>query len=199
MKIILIGNNNTHSDDYEAANEPFHFMKPDSALQKNNKPFFIPDFTQSVTVSLHAVVRISKLGKNIAERFAFRYYDAITAGLDITAADLLQHCKEQALPWEASCGFDGSAVIGDFIPVERFKALSALHLKLCADGKPMQEDTLSCLKLNVEQAIARLSKYYTMKTGDLIYMGALGTTEVHIGERLQGYLENEQLFDFHIR
>ncbi len=199
MKIILIGNNNIHLLPENGIQEPFHYMKPDSALQKNNKPFFIPDFTQSISVSLHPVIRISKLGKNIAERFAYRYYDGITAGLEITASDLLQKCKENSLPWEVSCGFDGSAVIGDFLPTDKFQSLSTLHLQLNCDNSPIQQDILSYYQLNIDQIIAKVSRYYTMKTGDLIYMGAMGTTEVKIGQRLQGYLENEELFDFHIR
>jgi 2-keto-4-pentenoate hydratase/2-oxohepta-3-ene-1,7-dioic acid hydratase in catechol pathway len=199
MKIILIGNNNTHLLPENGYKEPYHFMKPDSALQKNNKPFFIPDFTQSVSVSLHPVIHISKLGKNIAERFAYRYYDSITTGLDITASDLLQKCKENALPWEVSCAFDASAIIGNFLSVEKFQSIETLHLKLNCDGNTVQQDTLSCFQMNIDQIIADISRYYTLKTGDLIYMGALGNTEVQIGRRLQGYLENDELFDFHIR
>jgi len=199
MKIILIGNNNTQLDTHNSLQEPFHFMKPDSALQKNNKPFFIPDFTHCVTVSMHPVIRVSKLGKNIAERFAYRYFDAITTGLDICAGDILQKCQEKALPWEVSNSFDGSAVIGNFVTIDHFKSLDTINFKLCCDGKTFQEGTMQPLTLHIEQAISHLSNYYTMKTGDLIYMGAMGVTEVHIGQRLQGYLENELLFDFHIR
>lgn len=199
MKIILIGNNNNHIVPLDGIKEPFHFMKPDSALQKNNKPFFIPDFTQSVAVSLHPVIHVSKLGKNIAERFVYRYFDGITAGLDIYATDLLQNCRKNALPWEVSNGFDGSAVIGDFIPTDQLPSLSTPEFKLCLNKKVIQQDTMSNLILNVEQVIARLSKYYTMKTGDLIYMGAFGTTEVHIGDLLQGFIDNKEVFNFHIR
>jgi len=192
MKIILIGNNTE-------GQEPYMFLKPDSALLKDNKPFFIPDFTQSVTVSLHPVIRISRLGKNIAERFAPRYYDAVTVGLDITAADIQEDCIAKSLPWEASNGFDGSAVIGKFVPVEHFRSLQTLHLKLDGDGQTVQKLYSGDFLLDADKIIALVSKYYTMKTGDLIYLGTSSPVDVQIGERLQGYLEQDMLFDFHIR
>jgi fumarylpyruvate hydrolase len=192
MKIILIGDNTpTH--------KPYLFMKPDSALLKDNKPFFIPDFTESITASMHLVIRISRLGKNIAERFAPRYYDAVTIGIDLTAADTLQKCRIDGMPWEVSNGFDGSAVIGSFIPTDRFASLQTLHLKLNCDGETIQEGHTSEMLLSADRIVSWVSKYYTMKTGDLIYLGAFGTTKVNIDMRLQGYLEREELFDFHIR
>lgn len=192
MKIILINNNTV-------GKEPFFFLKPDSALLKDNKPFFIPDFTKHLTFSLHPVIRICRLGKNIVERFAYRYYDAITIGLDLTAADVKQDSIEKRLPWEVSNSFDGSAVLGKFLSKETFLSLQNLHLKLDNEEKTIQKLFTADLLLSFDEIVAWTSRYYTMKTGDLIYCGCNIITEAYIGERLQGYLEQEKLFDFYIR
>jgi fumarylpyruvate hydrolase len=192
MKIIVIGNN-------AGPKEPYLYLKPDSALLKDNKPFFIPDYTKELTVSLHPVIRISRLGKNIAERFASRYYDAITVGLDLVASDLLERCRINAIPLDISYSFDSSAVIGNFIPIENFATIQALHLKLDKEGQAIQKINTSELTLSADKIIAWVSKYYTLKTGDLIYLGSTSSSKVDINDRLQGYLEQELLFDFHIR
>lgn len=192
MKIILIGHN-------EPGKTPYLFLKPDSALEKNNKPFFIPDFSTSTTVSLHPVIRISRLGKNIAERFANRYYDAVTAGLDITATNIQQSLSKEGLPWEESNSFDGSAVIGSFITLDKLQSISDLHWSLHMDEHKVQEGCIGQLLLQADQIVAWVSRYYTMKTGDLIYMGSFGRTAVNIGNRLQAYAGEDKVFDFHVR
>ncbi len=192
MKIILIGNNT-------ADNQPHFFLKPDSALLKDNKPFFIPDFTKQLRISMHPVIRISRLGKNIAERFAGRYYDAITMGLDFTATDLQNECRENNQPWDISYSFDGSAVIGHFLSKDKYKTLQALHFKLLADGKTVQQLSPSELSLSPDQIVSWVSQFHTLKTGDLIFCGNISSTSGYIDELLQGYIEEEKVFDFHIR
>jgi fumarylpyruvate hydrolase len=192
MKIILI-------DHREGEEEPFFFLKPDSALQKNNKPFFIPDLTHSLTASMHAVIRVSKLGKNIGERFARRYYDGITVGLDLTAADIKAQHRASGLPWEMSNCFDGSAVIGDFLPLSMFETATVKDIRFDVEGVAQQQGETSDILSTADRLVAWTSRFFTMKTGDLIYMGPAGTTEVHIGDRLQGFAGERKLFDFHIR
>lgn len=148
MKIIAIGMNyQLHCHELHAGEalpqEPVIFMKPDSALLKDGKPFFIPDFSEQVDYETELVVRINRLGKNIAERFAHRYYDAVTVGIDFTARDLQRKYRAEGKPWELCKGFDNSAAIGDWIPVERFKDIQQLNFHLDIDGKPYNADMLA--------------------------------------------------------
>lgn len=148
MKIIAVGMNyvahchELHADE-NLPEEPVIFMKPDSALLKDSKPFFIPDFSQQVDYETELVVRINRLGKNIAPRFASRYYDAVTVGIDFTARDLQRQFREEGKPWELCKGFDSSAAIGDFVPVDRFKDIQNLNFHLDIDGKTVQRGNLS--------------------------------------------------------
>ena len=153
MKIIAVGMNyvahchELHADE-KLPEEPVIFMKPDSALLKDSKPFFIPDFSQQVDYETELVVRINRLGKNIAPRFASRYYDAVTVGIDFTARDLQRRFREEGKPWELCKGFDSSAAIGDFVPVDRFKDIQNLNFHLDIDGKRCREVILQicCLR-----------------------------------------------------
>ncbi len=205
MKIIAVGMN------YEAHNaelhekmprpeEPVIFMKPDSALLKDGKPFFIPDFSNEVHYETELVVRICRLGKNIAERFAYRYYDALTVGIDFTARDLQRKFREAGNPWELCKGFDSSAAIGEFVPVDRFLNLQALHFHLDIDGNTVQRGYTADMLFTVDQIIAYVSRFVTLKIGDLIYTGTpVGVGPVSIGQHLEGYLENEKVLDFYVR
>lgn len=205
MKIIAVGMNyvahchELHADE-KLPEEPVIFMKPDSALLKDSKPFFIPDFSKQVDYETELVVRICRLGKNIAPRFAHRYYDAVTIGIDFTARDLQRKLRAEGKPWEISKGFDNSAVIGDFVPVNRFKDVQNLDFHLNIDGNKVQEGNTRDMIFKIDDLIAYVSQFYTLKIGDLIYTGTpVGVGPVSIGQHLEGYLEGEKLLDFYVR
>jgi 2-keto-4-pentenoate hydratase/2-oxohepta-3-ene-1,7-dioic acid hydratase in catechol pathway len=180
--------------------EPVIFMKPDSALLKDSKPFFIPDFSKRVDYETELVVRICRLGKNIAPRFAHRYYDAVTVGIDFTARDLQQKLRAEGKPWEISKGFDNSAVIGDFVSVNRFKDVQNLDFHLTIDGNKVQEGNTRDMIFKIDELIAYISQFYTLKIGDLLYTGTpVGVGPVSINQHLEGYLEGEKLLDFYVR
>jgi len=205
MKIIAVGMNYvTHCHELHAEEklpeEPVIFLKPDSALLKDGKPFFIPDFSNRVDYETELVVRICRLGKNIAPRFAHRYYDAVTVGIDFTARDLQDKFKKAGRPWELSKGFDNSAVIGDFVPVNRFKEVQNLDFHLDIDGQRVQQGNTRDMIFKIDDLIAYVSRFYTLKIGDLLYTGTpVGVGPVSIGQHLEGYLEGEKLLDFYVR
>ena len=205
MKIIAVGMNYTaHCHELHATEnlpeEPVIFLKPDSALLKDSKPFFIPDFCKQVDYEAELVVRICRLGKNIAPRFAHRYYDAVTVGIDFTARDLQNHFRADGLPWDLCKGFDCSAAIGDFVPVERFKDVQQLNFHLDIDQRTVQNGYTGDMIHRIDDLIAFVSKFYTLKIGDLLYTGTpVGVGPVKIGQHLEGYLEDEKLLDFYIR
>jgi len=205
MKIIAVGMNYADhvkelDGSFERPDEPVIFLKPDSALLKDGKPFFIPDFAQEVHYEAELVVRICRLGKNIAERFAHRYYDAVTVGIDFTARDLQRKARSVGNPWDLSKGFDSSAVIGDFVPVDKLPDIQRLAFRLDIDGKTVQSGHTADMVFTVDEVIAYVSRFYTLKIGDLLYTGTpVGVGPVHIGEHLQGYLEEGKLLDFYVR
>ena len=205
MKIIAIGMNyvehchELHADE-KLPEEPVIFLKPDSALLKDGKPFFIPDFSKQVDYETELVVRISRLGKNIAPRFAHRYYDAVTVGIDFTARDLQRKFRAEGKPWELCKGFDNSAVIGDFVPVNRFKDVQNLDFHLNIDGNKVQQGNTCNMIFKIDEIIAYVSRFYTLKLGDLLYTGTpVGVGPVRVGQHLEGYLEGEKLLDFYVR
>lgn len=180
--------------------EPVIFMKPDSALLKDGKPFFIPDFCTQVDYEAEVVVRISRLGKNIAERFAHRYYDALTVGIDFTARDLQRKFRTEGKPWELCKGFDDSAAVGNWIPVEHFANIQNVRFHLDVDGDTVQRGNTCEMLFGVDRIIAYVSRFCTLKIGDLLYTGTpAGVGPVKIGNRLEGYLEDDKVLDFHIR
>jgi len=202
MKIIAVGMNYAnHNKEMQHAlllTEPVIFMKPDSALLKGGKPFFIPDFSSEVHYETEVVVKINKLGKNIAEQFAHRYYNEVTVGIDVTARDLQREFRQKGLPWELSKGFDGSAIIGDFIPLTDDVQQLSFHLDI--DGRTVQTGNTADMIYSVDRIIAFVSRFVTLKTGDLIYTGTpAGVGRVEISNHLQGYLNNRKLLDFYIR
>lgn len=205
MKIIAIGMNyQLHCHEQHAGEalpqEPVIFMKPDSALLKDGKPFFIPDFSEQVDYETELVVRINRLGKNIAERFAHRYYDAVTVGIDFTARDLQRKYRAEGKPWELCKGFDNSAAIGDWIPVERFKDIQQLNFHLDIDGKTVQRGYAGDMLFKIDQIIAYVSRFCTLKIGDLLFTGTpVGVGPVQVNNHLEGYLEDEKVLDFYIR
>ena len=180
--------------------EPTIFMKSDSSLLKDGKHFFIPDFSSEIHYETELVVKIDRLGKNIAERFAHRYYSEVTVGIDFTARDLQRRLREQGLPWEISKAFDNSAVIGTFIPLEKAGNVNQLSFHLDMNGKTVQQGNTADMLFSVDQIIAYVSRFFTLKIGDLIYTGTpVGVGPVSIGDHLEGYLGERKLLDFHVR
>ena len=206
MKIIAVVLNfvahchELHADE-KLPEEPVIFMKPDSALLKDSKPFFIPDFSQQVDYETELVVRINRLGKNIAPRFASRYYDAVTVGIDFTARDLQRKFREAGNPWELCKGFDNSAAIGTFISLEQAGGdLQNLDFHLDIDGCEVQRGNTADMLFKIDDIIAYVSRFMTLKIGDLLFTGTpAGVGPVSVGQHLQGYLGGEKLLDFHIR
>ena len=205
MKIIAIGMNySLHCKELHAneslPQEPVIFMKPDSAILKDSKPFFIPDFSQQIDYETELVVRINRLGKNISERFAHRYYDAVTVCIDFTARDLQRKFRAEGKPWELCKGFDSSAAIGDWVDVEKFKDIQDIHFHLDINGKTVQTGHTRDMLFRVDKIIAYVSQFCTLKIGDLLFTGTpVGVGPVNIDNHLEGYLENEKVLDFYIR
>jgi 2-keto-4-pentenoate hydratase/2-oxohepta-3-ene-1,7-dioic acid hydratase in catechol pathway len=204
MKIIAVGMNyvlhNEELGNLSEEKEPVIFMKPDTSLLKNGKSFFIPDFSHEIYYEAELVVRISRLGKHIAPRFANRYYDALTVGIDFTARDLQREFRRKGCPWELCKGFDDSAAIGTFIPKERFTDVRQVGFHLNIDGKKVQGGHASEMLFGVDNVIAYVSRFVTWKMGDLLFTGTpAGVGEVKIGQHLEGYLEEEPVLDCHIR
>lgn len=180
--------------------KPVIFMKPDSALLKDGKPFFIPDFSTRVDYETELVVRICRLGKHIAPRFAHRYYDAVTVGIDFTARDLQNDFRSKGLPWELCKGFDDSAVIGSFVPLQEIGDIQDLHFHLDIDGQIVQRGHTADMLHRVDDIIAYVSSFCTLKIGDLLFTGTpVGVGPVAVGQHLQGFLEGHKLLDFHVR
>ncbi|ERI85375.1 FAH family protein [Bacteroides pyogenes F0041] len=204
MKIIAVGMNYAqHNEELghtEVNTEPVIFMKPDSAILKDGKPFFIPDFSEEVHYETELVVRINRLGKNISSRFAHRYYDAVTVGIDFTARDLQRKFRKSGHPWELCKGFDFSAAIGTFVPVARYGDVQSLNFYLTVDGKEVQRGCTADMLFKIDDLIAYVSRFVTLKIGDLLFTGTpAGVGPVSVGQHLQGYLEEEKLLDFYIR
>ncbi len=204
MKIICIGRNySEHISELknETPDEPVVFMKPDSALLRNNEPFYIPDFSSNVHYECELVVRINRLGKNIEPRFANRYYDEIGLGVDFTARDLQNKLKDKGLPWEKAKGFDRSAVISpEFVQKNELPDLSSIKFELQKNGETVQQGDSAMMLFPIDEIISQVSKYFTIKIGDLIFTGTpAGVGQVAIGDRLEGFLEGKKMFDFDIK
>lgn len=201
MKIICIGRNYTeHISELnnEKPDEPVVFMKPDTALLKESD-FYIPDFSQDVHHEIEVVVKISRVGKYIEPKFAHKYYNEISVGIDFTARDLQSKLKEKGLPWEKAKAFDGSAVVGNFISVEGLDT-NNLDLELLKNGTSQQKGNTNQMMWNVNELIAYVSQYFTLKTGDLIFTGTpSGVSKVETNDVLEGFLEGKQLFKINIR
>jgi 2-keto-4-pentenoate hydratase/2-oxohepta-3-ene-1,7-dioic acid hydratase in catechol pathway len=203
MKIICVGlNYRKHAAEMgrPLPPEPMIFLKPDSALLKKNKPFFIPDFSNNLQFEAEVVLRISKLGKGIDSRYAHRYYDALTVGIDFTARDLQNKLSRAGHPWELSKTFDGSAPVGTFIQAERFSNPTDISFSLEVNGETRQEGNTSDLIFSFAEIISYVSKFYTLKTGDLIFTGTpSGVGPVRRGDNLVARLAGETVLDFFVR
>jgi len=204
MRIFAIGRNYAeHISELnnERPDEPVIFTKPDTALIRNNAPFYYPDFSKDIHYEAELVLKICKDGKSIEEKFASKYYDAIGIGIDFTARDLQQKAKEKGLPWDIAKGFNGSAPISDkFINVSEFKNVKDINFSLQVDGVVKQQGNTSFMLFNFDYIISYLSKFFTLRTGDLIFTGTpKGVGPVKIGNVLSAYIENEKLLEFEIK
>lgn len=203
MKIVCIGRNyvaHARELDNEVPTSPVFFLKPDSALVLSNRPFFYPEFSRDVHHELEVVIRINRLGRSIEERYAGRYFNEVGLGVDFTARDLQAEQKKKGLPWEIAKGFDYSAPVSEFFPVDQFKDLHHLSFHLDLNGKTVQEGNTSLMIFSFEKIIAYVSRFMTLKTGDLIFTGTpAGVGPVAINDRLEAYLEGEKVMDFPVK
>ena len=205
MKIICVGMNySDHNKELQHTlllSEPTIFMKSDASLLKDGKPFFIPDFSSDMQYEAEIVVKINRLGKSINRKFAHRYYDEITVGIDMTARDLQRKLRKDGLPWEISKSFDSSAVIGKFISLEKKELnIDAIPFHLDIDNKTVQKGNTKDMIFKTDEIIEYISRFVTLKTGDLIFTGTpAGVGKVEINNRLQGYIDDRKLLDFRIK
>jgi 2-keto-4-pentenoate hydratase/2-oxohepta-3-ene-1,7-dioic acid hydratase in catechol pathway len=203
MKIICVGLNyrkHAHEMNRSFPVEPVVFLKPDSSIIRNNKPFFLPDFSTEIHYEVEVVVKISKLGKGISAKFAYRYFDELTVGIDITARDLQNKQSKAGLPWEISKCFDGAAPIGKFIPVSSIKNLNNLDFRLEINDRAVQQSNTSDMIFSFNEIIAYVSRFFTLKTGDLIFTGTpSGVGALKKNDNLVAYLGDKLLLDFMIK
>jgi 2-keto-4-pentenoate hydratase/2-oxohepta-3-ene-1,7-dioic acid hydratase in catechol pathway len=203
MKIICVGRNYAaHAAELknEVPTEPVIFMKPDTALLKDNKPFFIPDFSNNVHYEAELVFKITRQGKHIEPKFANKYVTEITLGIDFTARDIQDELKKKSLPWERAKAFDNSAVIGKFKPMDSLQDKETIHFRLEKNGATVQNGDSSLMIFPVQQLISYVSRYFVLKTGDLLFTGTPeGVGKVEPGDVLTGYLEEEEVFSFKVK
>lgn len=205
MKIFCIGmnyaeHNKELRDTLLKTEEPVIFLKPDSSLLKGRKPFFIPDDMGRIDYEAEVVVRINKLGKTVPVRFANRYYDAVTLGIDFTARELQHKLSQNGQPWDMAKGFDGAAAIGDWIPKEKLPDIQRIRFHLDINGKTVQQGYTGYMLRTVDEIISYVSKFYTLKTGDLLFTGTpVGVGPVNIDDHLEGWVEERKVLDFYCK
>lgn len=205
MKIFAVGlnypqHNKELNETLYKGEVPVIFTKADSSLLKDGKPFFVPGDMGRIDYETEIVVRICRLGKAIPARFAHRYYDAVTVGIDFTARELQAELRKKGLPWEMCKGFDGAAAIGEWVSVEKFRDVQALQFHLDINGKTVQEGRTSDMLFKIDEIIEYISKYFTLKTGDIIYTGTpVGVGPVNIDDHLTGYIEDRKVLEFNIK
>jgi len=203
MKIICIGRNYTnHIEELknERPAEPVVFMKPDSAVLLKQHPFVIPEFSEDVHHEIEIIVKINKVGKYIEPKFAHKYYDEISVGIDFTARDLQEKLKAKGLPWEKAKAFDGSAVIGDFLPKSQFVSLKNITFELTNNNISVQKGDSSLMLWNIDELISYVSQYFTLKIGDIIFTGTPeGVAAVKPDDVLEGFLEGQILFRIQVK
>ena len=205
MKIFGIGMNYIqHNKELDGAlykkEAPVLFTKADSSLLKSGKPFFVPDFMGRIDYEAELVIRICRLGKNIPQRFAHRYYDAVTVGIDFTARDVQQQLREKGLPWDLSKSFDGAAAIGEWVGKDKFLDVQALRFHLDINGQTVQEGCTADMVFGIDEIVAYISQYFTLKTGDVIFTGTpAGVGPVHIDDHLEGYVEERKVLEFNCK
>lgn len=205
MKIFAVGMNYAqHNKELDGTlykpETPVIFTKADSALLKDRKPFFIPDHLGQIDYEAELVVRICKLGKTVPERFAHRYYDAVTVGIDFTARELQKKLCEAGQPWDLCKGFDGAAALGEWVSKEKFRDVQAMHFHLDINGQTVQEGRTSDMIFSIDHIVSYISQFFTLKTGDIIYTGTpVGVGPVHIDDHLEGYVEDRKVLEFNCK
>lgn len=203
MKIICIGRNYAqHAKELknEVPTEPVVFCKPDSALLPHTKPFFLPDFSSDIHYEAELVVKINRIGKHIQAKFAHKYYNEIGLGIDFTARDLQQQLKEKGLPWEKAKGFDGSALMGEFISVESLPQMQNIDFDLSKNGEIVQKGNSSEMLFSIDQIIEYVSQFFTLKIGDLIFTGTpAGVGKVAINDEFKGSIQGQEVLSFRVK
>jgi 2-keto-4-pentenoate hydratase/2-oxohepta-3-ene-1,7-dioic acid hydratase in catechol pathway len=203
MKLICIGRNYTEHIK-ELANEkpknPVVFLKPDTAILLKKQPFFIPDFSNDVHHEVEILVKINKVGKHIDKKFASKYYDEISVGIDFTARDLQSELKAKGLPWEKAKAFDGAAVIGKWVSKNNFKDLNHIDFSLLKNEGLVQQGNTNLMLWKIDELIEYVSKYFTLKIGDIIFTGTpAGVGKVVANDKLKGYIKNQELFSIIVK
>jgi len=203
MKIFAIGQNYVeHNKELNSQNptEPVVFMKPDTALLKNNKPFFIPDFTQELHYETELIIKFNRIGKNIDSKFSERYFTEIGLGVDFTARDLQRKLKAEGKPWEVCKAFDNSAIIGNFLPVNELDDIQKIEFRMDLNGKTVQRGNSQDMIFPINELVSYVSRFFTIKIGDILFTGTpVGVGKVAIGDRLEGYIFDKKMFDFLIK
>lgn len=203
MKIICIGRNYAnHIEELhnERPDEPVVFIKPDSAIVLKQHPFVIPEFSSDIHHEIELIVRINKVGKYIDTKFAHKYYEEISVGIDFTARDVQQKLKDKGLPWEKAKAFDGSAVIGDFISKKVFSSQESINFELTNNGKTVQKGNSSLMLWTIDELISHVSQYFTLKIGDIIFTGTpAGVAAVQPNDVLEGFIENKKVFRINVK
>lgn len=205
MKIFAVGMNYAqHNKELDGTlykpETPVIFTKADSALLKDRKPFFIPDHLGQIDYEAELVVRICKLGKTVPERFAHRYYDAVTVGIDFTARELQNKLREAGQPWDLCKGFDGAAALGEWVSKEKFRDVQAMHFHLDINGQTVQEGRTSDMIFSIDHIVSYISQFFTLKTGDIIYTGTpVGVGPVHIDDHMEGWVEDRKVLEFNCK
>ena len=203
MKLICIGRNYTDHIkelDNQRPTDPVVFLKPDTSILLKKQPFFIPDFSNDVHHEVEILIKINKVGKHINKKFANKYYDEIGLGIDFTARDLQSQLKEKGLPWEKAKAFDGAAVIGDWLPKSEFMDVNNISFKLHKNNKIVQQGNTNLMLWKIDELIEYVSKYFTLKIGDIIFTGTpSGVGKVIANDTLKGYIEDKQLFSIIVK
>jgi 2-keto-4-pentenoate hydratase/2-oxohepta-3-ene-1,7-dioic acid hydratase in catechol pathway len=203
MKIFCIGRNyieHAKELNHPLPAKPVFFLKPDTALVIRNRPFFYPDFSSDIHYEIELVLKISKNGKHIQEKFAHTYYHEIGLGIDFTARDIQQECKQKGLPWEVAKGFDQSAPVSKWIPLTELKNKEHILFHLDVNGETVQHGNSAEMIFSFNKVITYISQFITLKMGDLIFTGTpAGVGPVKIGDHLEGYLEDRKMLDFYVR
>ena len=203
MKIICIGlNYKSHIQELkcETPEKPLFFLKPETSMILRNRPFFLPDFSNDIHYELELLIKINKVGKFIQKRFAHTYYDEIGLGIDFTARDIQQEAMAKGLPWELSKAFDGSAIIGNFLPKSQFADLQNINFHLQKNEQIVQKGNSADMLFDIDDIIAYVSQFITLKIGDIIFTGTpVGVGRVDINDRLQGFIEEQKMFDFRVK
>lgn len=203
MKIIAVGRNyaeHIKELNNEQPDDPVIFMKPETAIPLKNEPFFYPEFSTDVHHEVEILVKINRVGKNIEEQFAHKYYDEIGVGIDFTARDVQSKLKAKGLPWELAKGFNGSAPISGFVPKTDFADLQNINFHLAVNGETRQQGNTSLMLFKIDYLIAFVSRYFLLQQGDILFTGTpKGVGPVQIGDRLTAYIEDRKMLEFDVK